>query len=308
MKATKISTRQSEVGSLREMSLQSVDLGQVKLAYVEAGEGEPVVLVHGIPTDYRAWSSQIRPFSRKYHVVAYSRRLAQPNRNEMDYEKSTVENNSADLVGLIEKLGLSSVHLVGHSYGGFAAAYCASTNPQLIRTLTLIEPAVSTMLLKNRKSTSEFLGLLFSHPSIAVSAAKFQRGSLDPSLKAFRQGDFDAALRLNLDGIMNQQRAFERLTEPVRIMTKENEKTVGELMAEVPAFGREEASKISAPTLLIHGSESPRVLHAIVDRLGRAIPQSEVSTISGATHFPHLEKPQEFNELVLGFLSKHESN
>lgn len=293
---------------MREMSLQSVDLGQVKLAYVEAGEGEPVVLVHGIPTDYRAWSSQIGPFSRKYHVVAYSRRLAQPNRNEMDYEKSTVENNSADLVGLIEKLGLSSVHLVGHSYGGFAAAYCASTNPQLIRTLTLIEPAVSTMLLKNRKSTSEFLGLLFSHPSIAVSAAKFQRGSLDPSLKAFRQGDFDAALRLNLDGIMNQQRAFERLTEPVRIMTKENEKTVGELMAEVPAFGREEASKISAPTLLIHGSESPRVLHAIVDRLGRAIPQSEVSTISGATHFPHLEKPQEFNELVLGFLSKHESN
>ena len=307
MKATKISTRESELG-LREMSVQNVGVGNVKLAYVEAGEGEPVILVHGIPTDYRAWNGQIGPFSRNYRVIAYSRRLAQPNRNEMDYERSTVENNSADLVGLIQRLGFSSVHLVGHSYGGFAAAYCASTNPQLIRTLTLIEPAVSTIVLRNRKSTSEFLGLFLSHPSTAISAAKFQRGSLDPSLKAFRQGDFDAALRLNLDGIMNQHGAFERLAEPVRVMTKENERTVGELMAEVPAFGREEASNISAPTLLIHGSESPRVLHAIVDRLGKAIPQSEVSTISGAAHFPHFEKPQQFNELVLGFLSKHESH
>jgi len=290
------------------MSLQNVDVGQVKLAYVEAGEGQPVVFVHGIPTDYRAWTGQIGPFSSRYHVISYSRRLARPNRNEMNYEKSTVENNSADLIGLIEKLRISPVHLVGHSYGGFAAAYCASTNPQLIRTLTLIEPAVSTMLLKNRKSTSEFLGLLFSHPSIAISAARFQRGSLEPSLKAFRQGDFDAALRLNLDGIMNRHGAFEELPEPVRVMTKENERTVGELMAEVPVFGREEASRISAPTLLIHGTESPTVLHAIVDRLGRIIPNSEVVTVSGAAHFPHFEKPDAFNELMLGFLSKHASN
>jgi len=91
-------------------------------------------------------------------------------------------------------------------------------------------------------------------------------------------------------------------------MVKENERTVGELTAEVPVFGREEASKISASTLLIHGTESPAVLHAIVDRLGKAIPKSEISTIPGAAHFPHFEKPQEFNQLVLGFLSKHSSN
>src|SRR5438105_15419171 len=105
------------------------------------------------------------------------------------------------------------------------------------------------MLLKNRKRISQFLGLLFTHPSIAISAAKFQRNSLDPSLKAFRQGDFDAALRFNLDGIMNRHGAFEKFPEPVRTMVKENERTVGELMAEVQVFGREEASKISAPTL-----------------------------------------------------------
>src|ERR1700758_5182381 len=137
------------------MALRNIAVGQINLAYLESGTGEPVVLVHGIPTDYRAWTGQIEPFASKYHVIAYSRRLAQPNQNSMEYENSTVENNSADLVGLIEGLGISPVHLVGHSYGGFAAAYCASTHPQLIRTLTLIEPAVSTMLLKNRESTSQ---------------------------------------------------------------------------------------------------------------------------------------------------------
>jgi non-heme chloroperoxidase len=290
------------------MALRNAKVGQVSLACLESGTGEPVVFVHGIPTDYRAWKSQVEPFSKKFHFIAYSRRLAQPNMNDMDYLNSTVENNSADLVGLVEELGVSPVHLVGHSYGGFAAAYCASTHPELIRTLTLIEPAVSTILLKNRKSASEFLGLLFAHPSVAISAAKFQRNSLDPSLKAFQRGDFDTALRFNLDGIMNKHGAFETLPEDMRKMTMENAMTVGELMAEVPLFGREEASKISAPTLLIHGTESPTVLHAIVDRLGKAIPKSEIATIHGAAHFPHLEKPQEFNGLVMGFLSKHTSN
>lgn len=248
------------------------------------------------------------PFSAEHHVIAYSRRLARPNKNAMDYQSSTVENNSADLVGLVEELGISPIHLVAHSYGGFAAAYCASTSPSLILSLTLIEPAVSTMLLKDRKSTSEFLGLLFTHPSVAISAAKFQRGSLDPSLKAFHEGDFDEALRFNLDGIMNRHGAFESLPQDFQLMTKENEKTVGELMADVPDFGREEAAKISAPILLIHGTESPKVLHAIVDRLRKAIPKSEIAVVSGAAHFPHLEKPHEFNELVLSFLSKHTSN
>ncbi len=272
---------------MQPIDLRIADLGHVKLAYVEASSGEPVVFVHGIPTDYRAWNSQIGPFSGKYHVIAYSRRLAQPNQNTMDYEKSTIENNSAGLVGLIEELGIFPVHLVGHSYGGFASAFCASTSAELIRTLTLIEPAVSTILLKNLKSKLEFLGLLLAHPSIGISAAKFQRNSLDPSLNAFRQGDFDAALRYNLDGIMNRHGAFERFPEPVRTMVKENERTVGELTAEVPVFGIEDASRISAPTLLIHGTESPKVLHAIIDRLGKAIPKSEISTISGAAHFPH---------------------
>jgi pimeloyl-ACP methyl ester carboxylesterase len=290
---------------LQSAALRTVKVGEIGLAYVEAGKGQPVVFVHGIPTDYRAWDAQIGPFSAKYHMIAYSRRLASPNRNREDYAGSTIENNSADLVGLIQQLGLSPVHLVSHSYGGFTAAYCAATNPGLVRTLTLVEPAVSTILLKNRKSIAQLLSLLLRSPSTAMSAARFRRTSLDPALAAFQLGDFDAALRYNLDGIMNEKGAFERLPEPVQRMVKENEKTVGELIAEVPPFGKDDASKISAPTLLLNGENSPKVLHSIVNRLARAIPSTEVATIKGCAHFPHLENPAEFNRVVLGFLGKH---
>ncbi len=290
---------------MQPQALKTARVGEIGLTYKEAGDGQPVVFVHGIPTDYRAWDAQVGPFSGKYHAIAYSRRLANPNQNRQDYASSTIENNSADLVGLIEQLGVSPVHLVGHSYGGFTAAYCAAANPSKIRTLTLVEPAVSTILLTDRKSIVQLLSLLLRSPSTAMSAARFQRTSLDPSLAAFQRGDFDAALRYNLNGIMNRKGAFEQLPEPVQRMMKENEKTVGELTAEVPPFGKKDASKISVPTLLVNGENSPKVLHSIVDRLARAIPNAEVATIGGSAHFPHVEKPEEFNSRVLEFLAKH---
>jgi len=275
------------------------------LSYLRLGRGQPVVFVHGIPTDYRAWNSQLGPFSTKYDVIAYSRRLASPNQNPEDYEKSTIENNSSDLVGLIQNLGIAPVHLVGHSYGGFTAAYTTTSRPELVRTLTLIEPAISTMILKNRKSLAQFLSLLLTSPSTAMSAARFQRNSLDPCLKAFKRGDYNAALQLNVDGIMNRKNALDSMPGPIRGMMKDNEKTVGELISEPPAFGREEAATIKVPTLLMHGTSSPRVLHSIVERLAKVIPKNEMVTVSGSAHFPHFENPQDFNRTVLDFIQRN---
>src|SRR2546422_8052581 len=286
-------------------NLQSITVGDVQLSYLRVGKGQPVVFVHGIPTDYRAWTSQLGPFSSKYDSIAYRRRPAKQNRNQENYEKSTIENNSTDLIGLIQTLGIPPVHLVAHSYGGFIAAYTAITRPELLQTLTLIEPAISTMILKNRKSLAQFFSLLLTSPSTAVSAAKFQRSSLDPSLNAFKRGDYDAALRLNVDGIMNRKNALDSLPDEIREMMRDNEKTVGELISEPPAFGKGEAARINVPTLLMHGSDSPKVLHAIVERLAKVIPKNHKVSVAGSAHFPHFEKTQEFNRIVLDFMERN---
>jgi pimeloyl-ACP methyl ester carboxylesterase len=282
-----------------------VDNFGVNLFYVEKGTGQPVVFVHGIPTDYRAWNSQLDVFSDHYRAIAYSRRYAQPNKREGDISDSTVENNAADLVGLTKSLGAGPIHLVGHSYGGFIAAYCASKNPELVKTLTLVDPAVSTLLVRDPKNPIQFLSLLVRSPSTAVSAAKFTTGSLNPSLAAFHRGEYDVALRLNVDGIMNRKDAFEKFPEPVQVMMKENEKTVGELGTRFPVFTKQDAAKISSPTLLVNGTDSPKFFHSIVDELAKAVPNTEITKIPGSAHFPHVENPAEFNTRLLEFLQRH---
>jgi pimeloyl-ACP methyl ester carboxylesterase len=285
--------------------MPSVDIDGLSLFYAEKGAGQPLVLVHGIPTDFRAWNSQVDAFSDHYRVIAYSRRYAQPNKREGDLLDSTIENNVADLVGFIKKLGLAPVHLVGHSYGGFIAAYCASKNPQLIRTLVLVDPAVSTLLIQDPKNPIQFLSLLLRSPSTALSAARFTTRSLNPSLAAFHRGDFETALRLNLDGIMDRTGAFEQFPEPVRVMMKENERTVGELGTKLPVFTKKDASRISVSTLLINGANSPKFFHTIVDEMAKFLPNVELTRIQGSAHFPHVEKAPEFNARLREFLQKN---
>ena len=59
--------------------MPSLEVNGVNLFYAEKGAGEPVVFVHGIPTDYRAWDSQLDSFSEHYRAMSYSRRYAYPN-------------------------------------------------------------------------------------------------------------------------------------------------------------------------------------------------------------------------------------
>jgi pimeloyl-ACP methyl ester carboxylesterase len=282
----------------------TVDVEGVKLSYTKGGEGQAVVFVHGIPTDMRAWNAQVAPFSKKYRVITYSRRHAQPNINEGKLIDSTIENNTKDLEGLIKQAVSPPVHLIGHSYGGFIAAYLALKSPELIRKLVLIEPGITTLLVKDPKNSAELLSLLIRSPSTALAAGSYTRKFYNPMLNAYHRGDLDLALKFFIDGLMNRRGALEQLPEDVRIMLKENSKTIGEVETKYPIFTKEDAARISAPTLLMKGANSPKVLPAIVDILSKSIPNTEVVTLADSTHFPHIENAERFNEKVLEFLAR----
>jgi len=282
--------------------MPSVKVGDVGLYYEESGSGEPLLLVHGIPTDYRAWAFQTGALSANHRVVAVSRRYAAPNVREGDLLDSTVDNNAADLLGLIGELSLGPVHLVGHSYGGFISALIAKEHPDAVRSLVLVEPAVSTMLVSDQGSQSAVLGLLLRSPSVALSARRFQAGSLGPSLKALDGGETGRAVELNVDGIQEERGAFGRMPEEVRKMMLDNGRTIGELRTRFPSFTASEAGKIACRTLIVSGESSPLWLRRIATLLCRSMPNARLETVSGARHFPHLENPQEFNRKVLQFI------
>ena len=284
--------------------MPSIDVDGVSLYYEEAGRGQPVVFCHGIPTDYRAWQAQRDTFSQNYRTITYRRRYASPNNRQGDLTDSTIGNNASDLKGLVEKLGLGPVHLVGHSYGGFISAYLAADHPDLVRSLTLVEPAVSTLLVENPESKTQMFSLLLRSPTIALSARRFQSSSLYPSYKALDAGQMEKATELNVDGVQDRQGAFASMPDPVKKMMLDNARTIAELRTKFPPF-KPHIRKITGKTLVVNGESSPLWLRKIGQLFAAMVPHGESFTVPSTRHFPHLENPVEFNQRVLAFISKN---
>jgi pimeloyl-ACP methyl ester carboxylesterase len=280
----------------------TVDVGGVSIYYEEKGGGDPVVFVHGIPTDYRAWRAQTEDFSKGRRMIALSRRYASPNQKEGDASDSTVENNAGDLEGFIKKVGDESVDLVGHSYGGFIAAFLAASHPELVKSLVLVEPAVSTLLVADQTSGAQALGLLLRSPLVALSGRRFQTQSLAPSLKALEQGDLEKAVELNVDGVQDMKGAYRSFPDDARRMMLDNARTIAELKTKFPRFTAKEASLISCPTLIVNGEESALYLRRIGELMEKGAPRAKRMIVPRSRHFPHMENPRAFNEMVLGFL------
>jgi non-heme chloroperoxidase len=281
--------------------MPSVDADGVSLYYEESGAGQAIVFAHGIPTDHRTWTLQVGEFSKAYQTISYSRRYAYPNQRQGDLTDSTVENNAADLKAMIEKLGVGPVHLVGHSYGGFIAAMLAAEHPELVRSLVLVEPAISTLLVEDANNQGQMLSLLLRSPSVALSARRFQSNSLHPSLKALDAGQTERAVELNVDGVEDKKGAFASMPDATRKMMLDNARTIAELRTKFPSF-RERAGRIACKTLVVNGAQSALWLRRIGELTAAAVPKCEAAKIANARHFPHLENPAEFNQRVLAFI------
>jgi non-heme chloroperoxidase len=285
--------------------LKSVRAAAVTLSYDEEGSGEPLVFVHGIPTDYRVWDSQLNDFSKEFRTISYSRRHAYPNQNAGDPSESTVQKNSEDLMNFAQQLNLGKLNLVGHSYGGFVSLYTAWKHPGLIRTLVLVEPAVPSILVRNEKDSFEALGFLLRNPGAAISARRFQNGKLRAALKAYESGDFNTASKSFYDGIKERDGAFEEAPEKLRQIMLQNGQTIGELETTFPILAKEDAREIMIPTLLVKGEESPKWLRRIVDGLGQSLPKSSVVEIARSGHLPHIDNASDFNTAIRRFLEKN---
>jgi len=284
-----------------------IEANGVNLAYVEQGKGQPVIFVHGTLGDYRYWDSQMESFAKRYRAVSYSRRCSYPNKYVGDYKDNSIANNAEDLAAFVEKLGAVPAHIVGHSYGGFITIYCALKHPELVRTLVIDEPAALPLITKIPPKPLDILTLFLRSPSTAIALIRLANKAFIRAQKAFRRGDTKEAVRIFVSAAQNREDGFERLPDAVRSMFIDNRESLGgeTFDTTMPRFNREDASRISAPTLLVKNELAPKIVHRVVDILAETLPNNEVVTLQGASHMLHAEKPKEFNEQVLEFLAKH---
>lgn len=125
-------------------SLNQLTVPNGSINYFSAGQGEAVVFIHGGQEDYRVFMPQVELLSNEFQVVTYSRRYNFPNNNEIkgEYNVKTEADDLKILISLFDK----PVHLVGHSYGGSIALELAVSNPEMLKSLTLSEPALVNWL------------------------------------------------------------------------------------------------------------------------------------------------------------------
>lgn len=123
------------------MTSHFADLPGVALHYVRAGQGEPVVLVHGIPQTSHEWRYVMPRLAEKYTVIAPDLRgLGDSSRPSGAYDKKTLGADLATL--MIDHLGFKKFHIVGHDWGGPVAFSVAAHYPDAVKTLTILDVVI----------------------------------------------------------------------------------------------------------------------------------------------------------------------
>ena len=114
------------------------DVSDVLLHYVTAGEGPPVVLIHGYPQTWWEWRHQIPVLAEKYTVIAPDMRgLGDSSRPQTGYDKKTIAHDIWQMVN--GELGYDSFYLVGHDWGGPTAYALAAAHPNAVKRLVIID-------------------------------------------------------------------------------------------------------------------------------------------------------------------------
>lgn len=286
--------------------MKTIQTNNYDFHYVENGEGNPVILVHGSITDHRTWNYQIDPCSKQFHVFAYNRRYHHPWNSDKEITDYDVPLHANDLKAFIEALNLEKVNLVGSSYGAYASLMVAMEDPGLVHSLVLCEPPVIPLLVSNMNNPVQILSLLFRDYPTGKSLIKFGAKAASPAKKRFRKGDDEEAVGLFANGVLGEG-GFENLPEEIQSRIVANAPALkAELLGPgFPEFSKEEASKMSIPTLLVSGENSPRFFRTISDKINDLLPNSNYFVIPRVSHNMHVANPEMFNKKVLEFLNIH---
>lgn len=272
------------------MKLQKIVANGVELHYVEQGQGEPIVLVHGGLSDYREWGPQMDRFAQSHRVIAYSQRYYYPNQNLPIVDEYTTLVDAEDLAALLHALKLERTHVIGNSSGAFIALAMALAHPALVHTLTLTEPPI--------------LHWASDLPGGDAVLADFMGTFWEPVGAAFRQGDKELALRTSLQFFIGVD-VLDELPTEVRQPLEEN---LGGWEAFTtshdcfPMLDKAKAAQLPMPILLLTAPHT-LPLHQLVNaELVRLLPQAQHVMIGDATHEMWSEQPAACGAAVLAFL------
>ena len=264
----------------------TVQSGKVKvpdgeLYYEVQGSGPTVVLLHGGLLDSRMWDDQFGVLAGRFRVVRYDARgHGRSSRITGDY------CNYRDLHALLTALGIRKTTLVGLSLGGRTAIDFALVHPEMVEALVAVSTGISGWdFTKDTVLGEHQVGLqkAVEAKDLDLCVEWFQRSWTDGPKR--KPADVDPAVR-------------ERVRAMARANIGGNSRGTVEEVNAVPRVG-----EIRVPMLAVLGDLDMASIHGIFDLITTKVPGVRKAVIAGAAHMVNMEKPTEFNRVLLNFLT-----
>lgn len=259
-----------------------VDITGGRLFYEKAGSGDAVVLIHGRAGDRRHWDHQFPILADSFDTVRYDVRGFGKSTGIVEGEPYADHD---DLAALLDHLDLQQVHIVGWSMGSGVAGDFVLRYPERVRSVVFVGPWL------NGYSSPAAQSLYDGFAEVATAISENGPGAAVDAWMAvpfFRNTlcDLEAAERFREIAKNNSFWEFTHQS-PQRVL-------------EPHAAGR--ASEISSPALVITAEHDMPACQEIAGLLEDSVAGCKKVTMMGAGHLMHMEKPDEFNHCLIGFL------
>jgi 2-hydroxy-6-oxonona-2,4-dienedioate hydrolase len=244
------------------------ELGKFK--YIEEGEGEPLVLLHGLFGALSNFKDLIEYFRHRYKVVVPMLPLF-----DLDILHTSVGGLAKHVHKFLETKGYENVHLLGNSLGGHVGLVHTLKHPERIKSLIL-----------------------------TGSSGLFENGMGDTYPK---RGDYEYIKKKTEITFYDPQTATKELVDEVFEITRNRLKVIKIIALAKSAIRNnlgEELNQIKQPTLLVWGHNDTITPPFVAREFHRLIPNSELHFIDKCGHAPMMEQPEEFNVILEKFLKK----
>jgi pimeloyl-ACP methyl ester carboxylesterase len=256
--------------------------GDIDLYYESAGDGPPLLLIAGLASDSLSWQPIIGDLTAHFRVITVDNRGA--GRTTPQTAPTSIRAMADDCVALIGHLGLRSVHVLGHSMGGFVAQDCAIRYPDKVNALVL----AATSSVNSKRNNDMFSDWASALANDADRTAWFR--NLFYWIFSTRFFNDDAVVAAAIQYALaypypQSATAFQNQTEAIAAFDSTNA-----------------LANIRTKTLVLGSAEDLLFPLDECQTFARLLPHAEFAMIENAAHSIHMENPQAFVKQVIDFL------
>jgi pimeloyl-ACP methyl ester carboxylesterase len=270
-------------------------VNNVRLHWVEAGAGRPVLLLHGFPQCWWMWRHQMQPLADAgFRVIAPDLRGYNLSDKPSGVSAYRMENLVADVEGLIRQTGLKRAHVVGHDWGGLIAWWLAMLSPDRVERLAILNAPHPAAFRREIRMPDQMLRSWYAAavqlpvlPEIAIRrddfallesafrASTVRPGAItDEDIRRYKEA---AARPGALTAMLNYYRAAARRPNP-------------------------DTRRIEHPVLLIWGEQDQALTIRMTHGLEEWVPNLRIVRLPEASHWVAEEAPERVTALLTDFL------